>query len=341
MVRNLYKVFKRLGGMGNYLFLLILRCPVDTVLCIINACFLNNVFDALEQGTLEKLYTTCLQFVVANFLLFSYNGIMWGKFAVFSAHLYGRLKESVFLTMLKLPLEKLESKSDGAWLTRANSDAKMTMNLVNGALNIPHFVFAVVRIVTASVILGSISPLLLFVELAVLIPHACLRQKLVVQPLERWNRLSQEHIEEATVSMTAMIECGDTIRLYEAQKFLLNHYEEKSLQVVKYRLQMNLRKACGEFMHLLLSRGGYLLLFFLGCKLLVMRGIEFSTYEGTGIAFVDNLMGEGMAFGTLTAALQYRGAMVMGTMMLLNSLVEIKKNSIGLKRMEEIYESDQ
>lgn len=321
MPGSLYRIFKRLGGLGRYLFLLILRCPVDTILCIINACFLNHVFDALEQGALLKLYRICLQFVVANFCLFFYNGIVWGKFAVFSARFMGRLKESVFHTMLGLPMEKLESKSDGAWLTRTNSDANMTMNLINGALNIPHFVFAVVRIVTASAILGSISPLLLMVELAVLIPHAIIRQKLVVLPLEKLNRQVQEQVEQATVSMAAMIECSDIIRLYDAQELLLNHYQEKSLQVVKYRLQMNLRKAMGEFVHLLLSRGGYLLLFFLGCQQLIIRTTS-------------------MEFGTLTAALQYRGAMVMGTMMLLNSMVEIRKNSIGLKRMEEIYERD-
>lgn len=339
MIGSLYRMFRRIGGMGRYLFLLILRCPVDTVLCIINACFLNHVFDAMEQGNIHKLYGVCLQFVVANFLLFSYNGIIWRKFAVFSAKFCGKLKATVFHSMLKLPLEKLESKSDGAWLTRTNSDARMTLNLLNGALNIPHFTFAIVRIVTASLILGSISPLLLVVELAVLIPHALLRQRLVVQPLEEDNRLAQEQMEEATVFMGAMVDGGDTVRLYEAGELLLKNYREKSLLLVKYRLQMNLRKAGGEFMHLLLSRGGYLLLFFLGCKLMIIKAAGGSAYAGTGL--LSSLPLEGLEFGTLTAALQYRGAMVMGTMMLLNSLMEVRKNSVGLKRMEEIYESDQ
>ena len=46
-------------------------------------------------------------------------------------------------------------------------------------------------------------------------------------------------------------------------------------------------------------------------------------------------------FGTLTEAFQYRGGMLMGSMMWLNSYAEVRKNSVGLKRMEEIYGTEE
>lgn len=320
MIRSLYRIFKRLGGLVTYVFLLVLRCPVDTVLCIINALFTKGVFQAMEAGDLAGLQESCLKFVIANFCLFFYNGIVWSEFAMFSARFVGKLRSFVFDSMFLLPLEKIEEKTNGAWLTRMNSDVRMTLNLLTGAVNIPHAVFAIVRITVSSILLGTICPELLVAELATLLPHVFLRQNLVVRPMERLIKKAQEHTEQTMVYLSAMVECADTVRLYGADQLLLERYRESSLCVVKARLQMNLRKAFGELLHPLFGRGGYLLLFFLGCEMIQSGKME---------------------FGTLTAAFQYRGAMLMGSMMLLNSLVEVKKNSVGLKRMEEIYGAEE
>ncbi len=320
MRKSLSRVFKRLGGGGTYCFLLLLRTPVDTVLCIINALFLRNVFQNIEAGDEAGLWMTCALFGLGNLCLFLYNGTLWGKFAVFSAKLVGKLKSFLFESMLKLPLERIEEKTTGAWLTRLNSDVTMTLNLLTGALNLPHLVFATVRIGVAAVLLGSISPVLLLAELAVLVPHVCLRQRLVVRPMEGLAKEAQKRMEEATVYLEATVECGDTVRLYDADALLLERYRESSLAVVKARLRSNVRKTLGELLQMLLSRGGYLLLFCLGCEMIIAGKLD---------------------FGTLTEAFQYRSGMLMGSMMWLNSCAEVRKNSVGLKRMEEIYGTEE
>lgn len=320
MRKSLCQVFKRLGGGGTYCVLLLFRSPVDTVLCIINALFLRHVFQNIEAGDEVGLWMTCAMFGGANLCLFLYNGTLWGKFAVFSAKFVGKLKSFLFDSMLKLPLERIEEKTSGAWLTRLNSDVTMTLNLLTGALNLPHLVFATVRIGVTSVLLGSISPLLLVAELAVLVPHMLLRQHFVVRPMERLTKEAQETMECATIYLETTVECADTVRLYEADGLLLNRYRESSLSVVKARLCANVRKTIGELLQMLLSRGGYLLLFCLGCEMI---------NEGK------------LDFGTLTEAFQYRGGMVMGSMMWLNSFAEVKKNGVGLKRMEEIYGTEE
>ena len=320
MIESLCKVFRRLGGAVTYCVLLLLRCPVDTVLCIINALFLRHVFQAVEGGDERGLWMTCALFGVANLCLFLYNGTLWGKFAVFSAKLVGRLKQFLFESLLKLPMERIEEKSTGAWLTRLNSDVTMTLNLLTGALNLPHLVFATVRIGVTTVLFGRISLLLLAAELAVLVPHVLLRQGLVVRPMERLAGEAQEAMEQATVYLETTVECGDTIRLYEADELLLARYRESSLSIVKARLRSNVRKTLGELLQMLLSRGGYLLLFCLGCEMISTGKLD---------------------FGTLTEAFQYRGGMLMGSMMWLNSYAEVRKNSVGLKRMEEIYGTEE
>lgn len=320
MRKSLCQVFKRLGGGLTYCFLLLLRCPVDTVFCIINALFLRHVFQAIEAGDERGLWMTCAMFGVANLCLFLYNGTVWGRFAVFSAKFVGKLKHFLFETMLKLPLERIEEKTTGGWLTRLNSDVTMTLNLLTGALNLPHLVFATVRVGVTAALFGKISVLLLALELAVLVPHVILRQRFVVRPMEHLAKEAQETMERATVYLETTVECGDTIRLYEAEGLLLERYRESSLSVVKARLRSNLRKTAGEFLQMLLSRGGYLLLFCFGCEMISAGKLD---------------------FGTLTEALQYRGGMLMGSMMWLNSFAEVKKNSVGLKRTEEIYGTEE
>ena len=304
----------------TYGVLLLFRSPVDTVLCIINALFLRNVFQNIETGDERGLFITCAVFGVANLCLFFYNGTLWGRFGVFTARLVGKLKHFLFESMLCLPMERIEEKSTGAWLTRLNSDVTMTLNLLTGALNLPHLVFATVRILVTASLLGRISLLLLFVELAVLLPHMFLRQRLVVRPMEYLAKEAQETMESATVYLEAMVECGDTVRLYDAEGLLLSRYRESSLSVVKARLRSNVRKTIGELLQMLLSRGGYLLLFCFGCEMIMAGRLD---------------------FGTLTEAFQYRGGMLMGTMMWMNSYAEVRKNSVGLKRMEEIYGTEE
>ncbi len=320
MIERLCKVFRRLGGAVTYCVLLLLRSPVDTVLCIINALFLRHVFQAVEGGDERGLWMTYAIFGVANLCLFLYNGTLWGRFAVFSAKLVGKLKQFLFETMLKLPLERIEEKTTGAWLTRLNSDVTMTLNLLTGALNLPHLVFATVRIGVTAVLFGSISPLLLALELAVLVPHVFLRQLFVVRPMERLAKEAQGVTECATVYLETTVECGDTIRLYDAENLLLTRYRESSLSIVKARLSSNVRKTLGELLQMLLSRGGYLLLFCFGCEMISAGKLD---------------------FGILIEALQYRSGMLMGSMMWLNSYAEVRKNSVGLKRMEEIYGTEE
>lgn len=316
MIKSLLSIFRKVGGLFTYLLLLLLRSPVDAILCIINALFLKGVFKALAASNLNDLHHHCLTFGVANLCIYIYNGIVWCKFAAFSAKLVGRLRAYVFRSLFSMSLEKIENKGSDAWFTRLSSDLKMVLNLLTSALNIPHVILASVRFLTCSAFLYLISPPMLLIELCLLLPHLLLRQKTVIIPTENLTAMAQKKVEEMGRYLSAMAEYPDTIQLYDAGELLLQKYKKASNDMVTLRLKIGLRKAFGEFLIPLHGRGSYLLLFFLGCEMIQAK-------------FMD--------FGTWTAAIQYRSAMLAASIMLLRSLLEVGKNTVGLKRMEEIY----
>ena len=316
MIRSLRNLLKKFKCFYEYIILILLRSPVDTVLCIINAWFLKHSFEVIQMGNREELIKICIGFCMANIGVFFYNEIVWSKYAMFSAKLAGNLRLIVFDVMLKLSYEEVEEKANSQWMTRVNSDVRMTFSLLNNALNIPHFVLASVRIVVSGILLAHISKTLLIIDFAILLPHIIFRQKYVVRPIEKLTRKAQKEAEEHLKFSAAMVEGMEIIHLYDAKELMLKRYEESSLQLINVRMKMNGINALAEMFFPILARGGYIMLFFIGCRMIQKGQITFSI---------------------LVAALQYRGAVLAATMMLLCSIVEIKKNSVGLRRMEEVY----
>ena len=236
MIRSLRNLLKKFKCFYEYIILILLRSPVDTVLCIINAWFLKCSFEVIQMGNREELIKICIGFCMANIGVFFYNGIVWSKYAMFSARLAGKLRLMVFNAMLKLSYEEVEEKANSQWMTRVNSDVRMTFSLLNDALNIPHFVLASVRIVVSGILLAYISKTL----------------------------------------FAAMVEGMEIIHLYDAKELMLKRYEESSLQLINVRMKMNGINALAEMVFPILARGGYIMLFFIGCQMIQKGQITFS-----------------------------------------------------------------
>ena len=236
MIRSLRNLLKKFKCFYEYIILILLRSPVDTVLCIINAWFLKCSFEVIQMGNREELIKICIGFCMANIGVFFYNGIVWSKYAMFSARLAGNLRLMVFNAMLKLSYEEVEKKANSQWMTRVNSDVRMTFSLLNDALNIPHFVLASVRIVVSGILLAYISKTL----------------------------------------FAAMVEGMEIIHLYDAKELMLKRYEESSLQLINVRMKMNGINALAEMVFPILARGGYIMLFFIGCQMIQKGQITFS-----------------------------------------------------------------
>lgn len=316
MLRSLKNILDKFQSLYKYIALIILRSPVDTVLCIINALFLQYAFEVMESGGFSDLFSICLFFLIANLGIFFYNGTVWSIYAAFSANLAGKIHKLVFNSILRLPYQKMEEKLSGEWMVRTNGDVKMTLSLLNDPLNLTHFILGSVRLLVSALLLIRISVIFFLMDLTLLLPNALFRRKYVVSPMGKLTLRSQNLVEENLKFASAIMECSDTVYLYDAGELLIKRYEQSSLEIVKVRMQMSKRNAICEMIYPIFAKGGFLLLLFVGCFMIRQGQLE---------------------FGKLSAALQYRGSVLWATNMLLNCCVQIKKNSVGLKRMEEVY----
>lgn len=121
MIRSLSRVINRVEESHTYIKLLILRCPFDAILTIINACFLGYSFESISHGSEVNLRNACLYFAIASTLLFLYNGNIWYLYARFVTRFVGKLRKMVFSSILHMPFKKFDERSSGEWMTRLNS----------------------------------------------------------------------------------------------------------------------------------------------------------------------------------------------------------------------------
>lgn len=316
MIRSLSRVISRVEESHTYIKLLILRCPFDAILTIINAYFLRYSFESICQGSEIKLRNACMYFAIACTLLFLYNGSIWSLYARFVTRFVGKLRKMVFSSFLHMLFKKFDEKALGEWMTRLNTDAQMTINLVNAPLNIPHAFVSVVNIAVSSLLLYHINTTLMFITLLFVIPHVVVNRELVYTKVARLMEQSQEYVERNVTCFAAFITCADIVSLYDAKDFVMEAYEESSIEIVRSNLRIHKKRAINSLVIPLFGMGGYIVILLLGL-VMIRRNV--------------------LTFGTLTAALQYRGAILMGTMLFINSMTEIRTNAVGLRRMEEAY----
>ncbi len=316
MIRSLSRVFKQVGKFPTYIRLLLLRCPFDAALTTANACFLQHSFEAISQGCEVKLRYGCVYFAIASLLLFLYNGSIWCLYARFATNFTGKLRKMVFYSIVHMPFKKFDEKTSGEWMTRLNSDAQMTINLLNAPFNIPHAVVSVVNILVSALLLLRINLTLMVVTLLFVFPHVVVNRKLVYTKVTKLMEQSQEYAERNLTCFSTLITCADIVRLYDAKDFVMNAYEQSSIEMVRANMRIHIKKAINSLVIPLFGMSGYIVILLLGL-IMIRRSL--------------------LTFGTLTAALQYRGAILMGTMLFINSMTEIRMNTVGLRRMEETY----
>lgn len=316
MIRSLSRVFKQVGQFHIYIRLLFLRCPFDAVFTAMNACFLQYSFDSISQGSEANLKYNCVYFAIASLLLFLYNGSIWSLYARFVTNFTGKLRKMIFSSIVHMPFEKFDEKTSGEWMTRLNLDAQMTINLLNAPFNIPHAVVSTVNISVSALLLLHINPTFMIVTLLFVIPHVFVNKKLVYTKVTKLMEQSQGYAERNLTCFSTLITCADTVCLYDAKDFVMEVYDKSSIEMVRANIRIHRKKAINNLVVPLFGMSGYIVILLLGL-VMIRRNL--------------------LSFGILTAALQYRGAILMGTMLFTSSMTEIRTNAVGLKRMEETY----
>lgn len=312
MLRELCKIFKVIGGGKNFIFLLLLRCPFDAIRSILQALFLQESFIAINEKNISNLYLACGIFSIGSLLLFLYNGTIWIKYSSYIIRLESNLRKKSFEHVSRLSLEDIDTRSTGEWYTRLNTDVQM--NILNKPLHLPHVVVACVSILVSAVILLVIHSQFFVIIILFIIPHVLINQTFLVKPMGLYATKVQEATDRNTTDMNTLITCADTAMLYDGWDFLLGRFEDSSLYIHKVNMDIKRRSSIGDAILPIMGLGGYLTLLLIA---------SFFISSGT------------MTFGNLTAVFQYRGSLLTGTLMLINSLINIKIALVGVKRINE------
>jgi ABC-type multidrug transport system fused ATPase/permease subunit len=208
----------------------------------------------------------------------------------------------------------MEAKSSGEWFTRLNSDIWQAAAVVNESLHLPHAAVATVNILVSSIALLRVNQIIFGLVILFLIPYMVISQWFIAKPMTRLAKRSQEITAENTMDMNTLITCADTAMLYDAQSLLLHKFEDSSLKLRSTNMKMRNRSAAGKGLFPLMGIGGYLILLLVG---------SFWMKEGS------------LSFGEFTAAFQYRGGVIAGSMMLMNSIIQIKSSLAGVSRVND------
>ncbi len=309
MLHEMIKLLETTGNGLRFLLLLILRCPFDAAMTIVNASFLQYAFNAAAQKDGSQLAAVCLAFGIASLCLFLYNGTIWSLYSPFVTRMEGRLRVKLFEKISMFSYERIEATSQGEWLTRLNTDVQMPFSR---PLHLPHAACAIVNISISAAILWRVNPAVFGYVLLFVMPHIFVSQVFIARVMPGLNKKSLEATAKNTGELDALIACAGIAALYDGQDYLMRRFELSSLHLLRANMRIRSRNALNAALLPLFGMGGYL-------TLLVMSG--------------SWIAGGHFTFGGLTAAFQYRGGVLSGSLMLIGSLTSIQASMAGIQRL--------
>ncbi len=308
MIGEFRRMLKHTGSGAQFIILLLLRSPFDFLFTLLHATFLQNVFDAIKHNDTSRLNYVCLILGVASILLFLYNGIIWSIYAPFITKLEGILRKKLFCKISSFSYQHVEATSHGEWLTLLNAYVEMPFSHPY----LPHGACAIVNLLASSYILWKINPAILGWAILFMIPNILISQILIARPMITLNKKSLKAKAHNTNDLSTIITCADVTALYEGHDFLMKKFEYSSMELYRSNMRIHTRNAINDGLLALFGLGGFLTLLIVSSKWITAGKIT---------------------FGSLTAVFQYRNGMLLGTNILINSLIAMQTAMAGIKRI--------
>lgn len=313
----LRRLLKKMGAWRKYIFLLLLRSPFDALMTWLCANLMRSVFGCLETDHADALLKQCIVYGLLCALLFFYNVMVWTKYAVFASKTEIRLVKKMFDKVLSLPLKRINSHYSGEWITRLNSDIQAALTMMNGPMNLPHLAVAIINILLSCLLLLRSSILFLGITWLFAIPQLVINYVIVLTSIPRLKEASQNALANNTSAIQPLLTNAETIVLYDATELMMKNYAKSSKNLIKINLKLHVRRAIGDMSMQLFGIGGYLMILFVGFRL-----IEHGS----------------MAFSDVVYCFQVRGSVLSGMFMLLICLNNLKINSVCVKRVNNTLE---
>ena len=311
MISAVNKIFAIIGKRGRFIALLALRAPFDIAFTIVNAMFLQNAFNAVEQNDSAGLLRVCIVFGIASLGLFLYNGTIWSIYSPFTTRLEEKLRIRLFEKIASFPYNRIEKTTQGEWVTRLNTDVEAPFSR---NFTFPHVVCAIVSITASAGILWRINPVILGWVMLFIIPHILVSHFFIARAMLRLNEKSLDAIAVNTGEMTALITCADAAALYDGQDYLMKRFEDSSKKLFGANMKIHEKNAFSAGVVPLFALSGYLILLFVS-----------SRWIASGY----------FTFGDLSAAFQYRGGVLKSSLMLISCIITIQASMASIRRFNE------
>lgn len=174
MRKELIKFLRFANIGGDFLLLLLLRCPFDFLFSAYHANLMKKMFDAIEAESEEQLISTFSFFLLAALLLFLYNGTIWVFFSKYIAKLGARVRIHLFEKITSLSYQTVSERSAGDWVTLMNSDTENAVNVMGGVMNTPHGAVALTSVLLSAIMLAVLDWSIFLLSLCFIVPHVCL-----------------------------------------------------------------------------------------------------------------------------------------------------------------------
>lgn len=317
MMGECFMLLKRLGIRRKYVLLLLLRSPFDALRTWMQAWLLKSVFLCLETKAADRLSFICAGGALLCAMLFLYNGTIWSIYAAFTARTEARLQKEMRDKILSLPCKRVHGRHSGQWLTGLNGDIQAAITMMNGPMNLPHGVTALINTILSLLLMWKGSPALLGVTGLFLFPHLLVTCRLVWKRLPGLREESRRAMADATVSVRPLIADAEAILLYDAGGLMLEKCEQESRRLLMANMKMHMRSGLSDMICRLLGISGYLAVLMAGLSM-TRRGM--------------------MAFSDVVYCFQVRGAVLTGIHMLITCVSNIRMNSVCVKKIKDVLE---
>lgn len=307
--------FAQIGG--DFLLLLLLRCPFDFLFSAYHANLMKRMFDAIEAKSERQLIWTFFLFLLAALLLFLYNGTIWVFFSKYIARLGARVRIKLFEKITSLSYRTVSEQSAGEWVTLMNSDTEIAVNVIGGVMNTPHGAVALTSVLLSAIVLAVLDWKIFLLSLCFIIPHFCFSLVRLVKPMTGLKEQSQQELANLTAWIAPVIESNEVIQLYGAEEFLRSKIEENSLRLRANQMKIHRKNAINNSLMPLFGVSGYLAMLLFGAR---------------------QIRQQECSFGDLTKKIQYRGSYVAGVVVVLRCFMNIRTNFAGVKRVNDVIE---
>lgn len=316
MIREIRRLLMFSGYGKQFFLLLLLRVPFDGGMTVANTLLLQNAFIAVSASEQRRLLSVCLVFAFTMLFLFLYNGTIWSIYAPFVTRLEGRLRSKLFSKIAALPLERVERAPSGDLITRLNTDVQLPFSQ---PIHLPHLACSTLNILVSSGILLAMNPQIFGLVLLFVVPHILFSQIFIARAMPRLVRKSIEATAENTHSLSAFVTCADVSQIYDAGGYLMDKLQESSRKILKANMRIKRKNALSAAILPLFGMVGYLAIL-----------VFCAEWISTGV----------LSFGDLVGAFQLRGGILLGSMMFINSIVNISSSLAGIQRINALLSEE-